>query len=422
MASPKDEWNNVTQFAVQNWNTASQLRYRERQYLLKHLIAKSETTCFLAESSVEMLQFALLAAFHIAKGQNFEPFACSQAAPVLVCFAGEDPAYDMTSMSRVAKACSDEIDPTSNVFYYHRAEEQDTPSHLDTSEGQHALMRSLPKGCKAVIFPDIEAWFPHDRTSNHYTSPPHPFIAKLNKAGIAVVLFEQATKKTSIGATFAKKASNIIHLTTDPGAPTHIGGGFNIVRKKLDKGDAVPTTIQFWFTELDDVLKFGWEFRDPANAKSITQMKISQRQIEVARLLASDKDMTQKAIAAHLSVDAATISRDVAALKAQIATRQQTSELAEEWDSVPSAKVVLEDAAKTEESPTAKVFRFGRGIGKTPVYRDGDESCESELATLNAPLRTPRKRGRGVGKAPVNRECDESLESEVAALAAAKRN
>ena len=280
-------------------------------------------------------------------------------------------------------------------------------------------MRSLPKGCKAVIFTEIDAWFPHDRTSNHYTSPPHPFIAKLNKAGIAVVLFEQATKKTSIGATFAKKASNIIHLTVDPGSPTHIGGGFNIVRKKLDKGDAVPATIQFWFTELDDLLKFGWEFRDPANAKSITQMKISQRQIEVARLLASDKDITQKAIAAHLSVDAATISRDVAALKAQITTRQQTSELAEEWSSVPSTNLASEDVVKTEESSTAKVFRFGRGIGKAPVYRDGDESRGSELATLVAPYRTTRKHGRGIGKAPINRECDESLVSELAALGTA---
>ena len=311
MASPKDEWNTVTQFAVQNWSDASQYRYRERQYLLKNLIAKGETTCFLADPGVEVLQFAQLLTFRIAQGQDFEPFACTQAAPVLICYAGEDPHADMDSMHRVAKACADEAHPTSNVFYYHRGEERDTPTHLDTSDGQHALMRSLPKGCKVVIFTEIDAWFPHDRTSNHYTSPPHPFISKLNKAGIAVVLFEQATKKTSIGATFAKKASNIIHLTVDPGSPTHIGGGFNIVRKKLDKGDAVPATIQFWFTELDDVLKFGWEFRDPANAKSITQMKISQRQIEVARLLASDKDITQKAIAAHLSVDAATISRDV---------------------------------------------------------------------------------------------------------------
>ena len=115
-------------------------------------------------------------------------------------------------------------------------------------------------------------------------------------------------------------------------------------------------------------------------------------------------------------MDAATISRDVAALKAKIATRQQTSELAEEWNSVPSMKAAPEDVVKAEESPTAKVFRFGRGIGKTPVYRDGDESCESELATLNAPHRIPRKHGRGVGKAPINRECDESLESELAAL------
>jgi DNA-binding NarL/FixJ family response regulator len=416
MASPKDEWNTVTQFAVQNWSDASQYRYRERQYLLKNLIAKGETTCFLADPGVEVLQFAQLLTFRIAQGQDFEPFACTQAAPVLICYAGEDPHADMDSMHRVAKACADEAHPTSNVFYYHRGEERDTPTHLDTSDGQHALMRSLPKGCKVVIFTEIDAWFPHDRTSNHYTSPPHPFIAKLNKAGIAVVLFEQATKKTSVGATFAKKASNIIHLTVDPGAPTHIGGGFNIVRKKLDKGDAVPATIQFWFTELDDLLKFGWEFRDPANAKSITQMKISQRQIEVARLLASDKDITQKAIAAHLSVDAATISRDVAALKAQITTRQQTSELAEEWSSVPSTNLASEDVVKTEESSTAKVFRFGRGIGKAPVYRDGDESCESELATLNAPHRIPRKHGRGVGKAPINRECDESLESELAAL------
>ena len=71
MASPKDEWNTVTQFAVQNWSDASQYRYRERQYLLKNLIAKGETTCFLADPGVEVLQFAQLLTFRIAQGQDF---------------------------------------------------------------------------------------------------------------------------------------------------------------------------------------------------------------------------------------------------------------------------------------------------------------------------------------------------------------
>ena len=104
MASPKDEWNTVTQFAVQNWSDASQYRYRERQYLLKNLIAKGETTCFLADPGVEILQFRRASSYLSPRscGQWRHIFAARGRSDDRVAFRVERDGRDVRPVARMA--------------------------------------------------------------------------------------------------------------------------------------------------------------------------------------------------------------------------------------------------------------------------------------------------------------------------------
>lgn len=87
-------------------------------------------------------------------------------------------------------------------------------------------------------------------------------------------------------------------------------------------------------------------------------------------------------------------------------------------------------------------FETGRGVGTVPVNRDGNETLEAELTVLeheqsnqteppqrNRPARfakveppafgrkpSRRRQTRGVGSTPINREGDESVASELSAL------
>lgn len=409
MASPKNEWNEITQFNTYSWDIVSKWRIPERNYLVKYLIAAKETTCFLTEPGLKTSVFASLLAFCVSQGRSLEPFNIDRPASVLVLFHEDEFDSDLETIQLVAKACADSGDQNGenkNLVIYHRVGEGDPTTYLDTHEGQRALTQSLPPACKLIVIPNLASWLHQDKAPSSDASPLEPLFKKLNKSGVAVAVFEQATKKSSIGCVLARKASNIIHLTHDPAAPSAIGEGFNIVRKKASKKDAIPATIQFWHVELDGKLDFGWEHRDPANIKTAKQVAVAQRQIEVANLLAQKKD--QKEIAALLSVHAATISRDVAKIKSGAESTAPSTALEEEWGTTSAPSVGLKTGPHG--------WRPARGIGSVPVNRDGDESISPDEAEMIAPARRKppvnrrRRHGRGIGQVPVNREGDESFD------------
>lgn len=416
MASPKNEWNEITQFNTHSWDAASKWRIPERKYLVKDLFAAKETTCCLSEEGLDTKLFALLSAFRLAQGRSLEPFSISRPASVLVFFSRDDFQSDMETMHLIAKASADDGYPdgsNGNLFIYHPVGEGDSDAYLDTHEGQRALMQSLPPACKLVLIPNLESCLRQGKAASSDASPLESLVEKLNKSGVAVVLFEQGTRKTSIGCALARKSSNIIHFTHDPASPSDIGGGFNIVRKKVSKQDAIPATIQFWHVELDGKLEFGWECRDPADIKTAKQVAVEQRQIQVANLLALD--MEQKEIAAVLKVHAATISRDVAKIKTATVSPAPSTALDEEWGGSPT--LVLGASTPLRGLKTsASGRRLARGIGNVPVNRNGDESVGPDEAEMIAPARRKprfnrrRPHGRGIGQVPINRDGDESFD------------
>jgi uncharacterized protein YerC len=106
------------------------------------------------------------------------------------------------------------------------------------------------------------------------------------------------------------------HLSVDGSAPTEYGGGLIFERSKISEQETVPTKFHFWYTVVDKNLQHGWECRDPEDKSTAKKIEIAERHKRVKQLLA--EGMKQKDIASHsdIGVNAATISRDVAAIEA----------------------------------------------------------------------------------------------------------
>lgn len=471
MTSPKNEWNQIARYNTHTWSEASKWLIRERRYFIPHLIPQAETVWFLADSGVDMETFAALLAFRSAKGLAVEPFAQPQAAPVLVVFGPRgDFEQSMIMLHRIDQACTNGQEPledSGHFHFYHAKAEADEATYLDTRAGQEALLQSLPSGCKFVVIPNLAACLSPHKTTHDDGVALASLTEELNRAGIAVAVFEQASSRKSLGSQIVHKSSCLVRLMYDEAAPTELGGGFHLVRQKFDpydSADVIPTRIQFWFTGLNDKLDWGWTYRDQQNTQSAKQTAIKERRIKVANMLAAK--MEQKDIASVLDVHAATICRDTAVIQEQEpvtasadtstrvdgATDPQAaavSALEEEWGGAaghefaqPDSVAVCPEATLKDLPQPHPQVQHGRGVGNVPVWRDGDESLASELTAIEhersfftdspsrqrpARLDNPRpafsgqrplrrRPTRGIGVVPINRQGDESLASEQASL------
>jgi hypothetical protein len=316
MTSPTDEWKRITQFKTLTLKTSLLLDLPKREWLLPNLIPASDTVAVVAQKEIDAQGLALLIAYCISAGKGFAPFGVGAGVPVLFCNGYGDQQADISLLKMISQRDPSERArerASENLHIYHREFESDPPFHIDTYEGQAALRRSLPKGCKLVIFDAAAAWFCGAKWDPLESAKVKPWLRALNREGVAVLIFESDLKKVSITSGMIRKPSNYIYLTPDPAAPTEFGGGFNIVRKKTSTSDKIPSTIQFWYKVVDGKFDFGWEFRDVADAATAKQVAILQRQMQVETLLLGN--MEQKEIAEELRVHAATISRDVCALR-----------------------------------------------------------------------------------------------------------
>ncbi|QIL43174.1 hypothetical protein G7045_02210 [Acidovorax sp. HDW3] len=398
MTSPRDEWNRFVQLKTHSWKDAQQWQITPRAHVLRHLIPAKSTCCFLAEPDMRTLPFTDLLALHIVRGRDFGPFASSGASSVLLLSTAEVECPDflrtLHATSRAAPLPPSGNDRDEFLRLYHSDEDGGDIAYLDTPEGQGALRAALD-GIKTLIVSDLEAWLSPAHTAAESVQRLRPFLRNLNKKGITVVLVEHASQRISLGAQLVTHKANLIRLSHDHAAPYAMGGGFHLHRTKTTPEDQVPATLQFWFTESECDMNYGLEYRSPNDEQTAKQVEMVQRQIEVARLLGLK--WRQNRIAKHLEVNAATISRDVAALKAQGAMPAQSEELTDEWGT--DAKAVQPVAPQPHG--TAR----GRGVGQTPVHRfEGDEDgvpAETPAGPRKAPRHRRYDRARGVGIAPL---------------------
>lgn len=318
MASQIDEWNRITRLNVLTLEQSLNSELPKQDWLIPKLIPASGTIAVLAPPELATQPLALLLTYCIAGGKNFDPLGKGAGVTVLFCSGNGDQHEDKSLLELISQKDpfqSSRDRANKNLHIYQREYQNDQPLYIDTHEGQKALRNSIPIGCQLVVFDNKQAWFTSKHPEMDDLAKVSPWLSALNRDGIAVLFFEHVTKNGAKTSALVRKTSNIVHLTKDPAAPTEFGGGFNIRRKKTDFSDMAPSMFQFWYKVIDGKLDFGWECRDLSDATSAKQVAMLQRQMQIETYILQDMD--QKEIAAELKVNAATISRDVAALRAR---------------------------------------------------------------------------------------------------------
>lgn len=313
MTSPKDEFEQITRFQMRSLDELARAPEHLPPPLMKGLVTAGELTVFRADPGVEVSEFMYLLARCLATNCDLGPFVTTEAMDVTLLVGGGHAAADAAYVSTLQEYDRDwtAADTRKHLSVYHRHWEKDASIHLDNAEGRNILRDSLTRNTKVVILDDITQWLTSAPGRRDDEIRIELVLKDLAQRGIALIVFDQATK---VGDRFCDQylthATNLVRLTRDACAPTEIGGGFNIVRKKVGLNDKLPTTTQWWWAVIDGEFKTGWEFRDPASELSAKDIAIAERQILVRQYAATG--WNQKAIAKELGINQATVSRDLA--------------------------------------------------------------------------------------------------------------
>ncbi|MCX7164800.1 MAG: hypothetical protein NTV11_00815 [Rhodocyclales bacterium] len=293
-------------------------------YLIEGFIPKATNVYVRVNSGVAphaSQMFAVIVGVSVAAGARLEPLGFATASNTfLVTRTGNlshvreqvQLAYEKLNNPLVRNRAK------ANFCLHHHQIGGEPVGHLNDKFDQDTLLQSMPPNCELVIFLDSARLMAGKKDQDvlsyrHF----HRFLADLNKDGIATLIFYEAHRKANVeleDELLSDGANYLLTLTTDPAAPHDYGGGFIVERRKISEFDTVPTRFSFWYTVVDGKLDYGWEIRDPANDTTAKNVEMIERQKRVRDL--SAKGMQQKAIAVALGVDAATVSRDLAKIKA----------------------------------------------------------------------------------------------------------
>ena len=289
----------------------------EREQLVPGFITAAETTVILVAPDVQANVLIQLLPYCMCSGKPLPPFDKGPIISALLCIGSGDAQQDLEISNLILARDPSPLRRkrvTSNLMVIHRELNRGEPVFLDKEDGQRAIRASMPVDCKAVVLDDFNGYLSEGAINEENLPKIEKWIASLNGDGIAVLLFDRAAKNGQDARLLARRKSNLINLTKDPAAPTDLGGGFNIVRTKLDFNDKIPSKIQFWYKVTDGKLDFGWEYRDQEpSLKTAKQVELAERQLQVEALLNDNK--SQREIAALMKVDPSTISRVVGKIK-----------------------------------------------------------------------------------------------------------
>lgn len=288
-----------------------------QKFIVPQLIPVATTVLFNVAPDLDGRLFGQLLAYAAAGSKTFMSFGEARASKVCYCSSRSDDLPDTKRFTLIAMRdpySSSKERALNNLHIYRRRAE--APIFLNSLHDQELFVNAISRNVTLIIIDDLASWMKYGKAyDSTESSDVFAFFKKLNARGIAVVALDSRPKRNShvAEAIALNDPANVIWLTPDPGAPREFGGGLNIVRQKRDDEDSAPTTIQFWWKVVNGNFDFGWEFRDQLDPKAGKRVQIMERQMKVDQLLSEGR--SQREIAIQLEVDAATISRDAAAIK-----------------------------------------------------------------------------------------------------------
>lgn len=288
-----------------------------QKFIIPQLIPVATTVLFSVAPDLDGRLLGQLLAYGAAGSKTFMSFGEAKESRVCYCSSRSNDLPDRKRFALIAMRdpySSSKDRARKNLHIYRRRAE--APIFLNSIHDQEVFVKAIPHNVNLIVIDDLASWMKYGKAlDSTESSDVLSFFKKLNARGIAIVALDSKPKRNShvAEAIALSDPANLIWLTPDPGAPREFGGGFNIVRQKRDDEDSAPTTIQFWWKVVNGNLDFGWEFRDQLDPKAAKRVQIMERQMKVDQLLS--EGLSQREIASQLEVDAATISRDAAALK-----------------------------------------------------------------------------------------------------------
>ncbi|MBS1196490.1 MAG: hypothetical protein H6R18_275 [Proteobacteria bacterium] len=302
------------------------------EYAFPGLLPTARNVFFQVAPGVDFLCFANLIAFSMAGGARFPPYGTPK--PVVTLVISCRGYKTRTSEQMVLNFRKRPVGPiyirARNNLLFRYLEDAEI-GKLTNRYDQDEFVDSLPPNCRCVLFHDahhlIAKKQEHDVVSNATFGR---LLSALNEKGIATFVFFKTRRKASseiADELFQVAGDRLITLSENPAAPREYGGGCTVERPKTSEHEDVPLRFSFWYSVIDDKLEYGWECRDPADANGAKQIEMLERRKRVQDML--ERGMPQKEIAGELGVDAATISRDVAKVRAAIA-KKATAESGDE--------------------------------------------------------------------------------------------
>lgn len=297
------------------------IRQPATPYIIEGLIPKAGNVLFRIEAGVDAQMFAVRLGVAASAGHALAPYGHASSVTTAMVFKSG-------SLERIREQVQLSIDhlgsalgrkrALASLHLYHPKLEGKQFHYMTSHYEQAELLKSLPDDCKLLIVYD-SAGFMAKKNERELDDYKHfsSYLKKLNSLGIATAVFFQSARKAYAGfedELLMDAWHNVIDLSPWTGAPREFGGGFTVSQLKISEFDTVPICYDYWYTVIDGKLEIGFECGESSDPQTIKQVEMKERQMRVKEMLA--RGMQHKTIAAQLGVDAATVSRDVAKIKA----------------------------------------------------------------------------------------------------------
>lgn len=324
-----DEYFGTPEFKPQGLDQILNAHYEVSPFVVDGLVRENSVSVFLVDPRINVRLFAMDLAMAAASGTAIEPFGVGACVPTMLYLPDGDAEHDRRTVSALfARIGAPPVRARTrgNFRWCHGHAEGRSLPQLDKTDGQQAFMRSLPEGCKLVVLVNPKKYM---------TEPSDPMnharldglLAKLKKKGIAVAIFETAARPSSTASACVVSHHELIRLKLDVAAPVNFGEGFTITRPKPLCG-RLPTTLHLWHMESEGLIQAGWDGGLEDREAVGKQREIRERQESIARIYAEYEERgmkppTQKSIADVLNVDAATVTRDMQAVRRRLNTQEK---------------------------------------------------------------------------------------------------
>lgn len=296
-------------------------------YLIPYFVEAGATTLIKVEREAEAGAYPTRIAHAMAGGFQLPPYGGSNPQTVLVVFGQRtvrSTALEVTAMMTSGGSPEMNSVAQSNLQLYHPQEKGHSVLNLRDPGTIKEFCAHVIGRFDCVVFDDLDASLAVP-SSEKESRPLGDFFLELNRAKVTVVAAGSAAMLNRIDSELTALSRTSVSLHRDPSAPTEVGGGFIVKRRRTDIHDPVPRRFRYYYQIVKGEFSDNFSLDDP-NKESLKQIAILERQMQVARLLA--QGMSQKDIAEAMETTAATVCRDVEAIKTKTPSRLSTLETA----------------------------------------------------------------------------------------------